>query len=93
MTTWDKIFLPFIEHKKMNYHEHEWNEKGWRVYIGYLAIIGLLLIGILACGALSLGYLDGAGSGNLYGKIFFGIIAILLLIYLILRILAQIGRF
>lgn len=94
MTTWDKIFLPFIKHDKMNYHKHEWNEKGWRVYIGYLAIIGLLLIGILACGAHSLGYFDGAGSsGNLYGKIFTGIIAILLLIYLILRILVQIGKF
>jgi len=93
-TTWDKIFLPFIKHDKMNYHKHEWNEKGWRVYIGYLAIIGLLLIGILACGAHSLGYFDGAGSsGNLYAKIFTGIIAIVLLIYLILRILAQIGRF
>ncbi len=94
MTTWDKITLPFIEHKKMNYHKHEWNEKGWKVFIGYLAIIMLLLIGILACGAHCLGYFDGAGSsGNLYVKIFSGIFAILLLIYMILRILAQIGKF
>ncbi len=94
MTTWDKIFLPFIEHKEMNYHKHEWNEKGWMVFLGYLGIIELLLIGILTCGAHCLGYFDGDGSsGNLYGKILSGISAILLLIYMILRILAQIGKF
>lgn len=91
-TTWDKIFLPFIKHEKMNYHKYEWDEKGWKVSIGYLAIIGLLLIGILGFGAYSLGYFDGAdSSGNLYGKILSGGIAIVLLIYLILRILVQFG--
>jgi len=95
MTAWDRIMLPFIKHRKMNYHKHAMAEYGLgKTILGYVCCFGFLFIGILNLAANSVGFFDEEDrKESTSSKVSTGIIAIILLIYTILRILVQVGYY
>ena len=89
MTTWDRVLLPFIKHKKMNYFKRECDEYGWKV----IAVYGCFLLVMLYCvfgSVVPIGerFKNGnAGIGSALGAL----IVVLFAIYMITRIFVIFG--
>lgn len=91
LTGRERVVLPFIKHRKMNYFKHDWDEGGWAFIVVCAFYGGLLLASGVCFIAVALGADDIDGTDSTFSKVLVGFIGIVILTYVILTILVGIG--